>query len=221
MSATVPGPSGFDLPEFMNWDELAELPEEIARDIELWDGRPVWMRRPAKSHQRFMVRVRNAMEASARVAMGAAGAPCAKHCWEVDVETNVFFTADQSSFLTPDFLICRCRPLDEYTRAEDVVLIGEVLSRSDTPSRRDWKMERYARAGIPWYWEVELSPDKTAVAAVLAYGRVTRSMADPAATVRPLRSVSYALVDIWRPADGDIVFPHPFDIRIAWDDLAP
>lgn len=38
----------------------------------------------------------------------------------------------------------------------DVVLVGEVLSGSDTPKRREWKKARYAEAGIPWYWEVEL-----------------------------------------------------------------
>ena len=219
MSATVPEPSEFDLPEHMTWDELADLPEEVARNIELWDGLPVWVRRPATAHQRFMVRARNALETNARRAMRDAGAPCSKHCWEVDVETNVFFTADKSSFLTPDFLVRRCQPLNADTHAADVVLVGEVLSGSDTPSRRTWKMDRYARAGIPWYWEVELNADRTTVSSVRASARATLSVADPA--VKPLRPVSYALISEWRPSDGDIVLPLPFDIRISWDDLAP
>jgi hypothetical protein len=30
-----------DLPEFMTWEELERLPEEIAEQIELWNGRVV------------------------------------------------------------------------------------------------------------------------------------------------------------------------------------
>lgn len=80
-------------------------------------------------------------------------------------------------------------------------------------------MDRYARAGIPWYWEVELNSDRTAVASVRASARATLSVTDP--SVKPLRPISYALIQEWHPADGDIVLPHPFDIRITWDDLAP
>ncbi|MFF0498347.1 hypothetical protein ACFYU5_18200 [Nocardia aobensis] len=32
------------LPEYMTWEELPELPDEIAAHIELWDGRVVWLR---------------------------------------------------------------------------------------------------------------------------------------------------------------------------------
>ncbi|MGD6744945.1 hypothetical protein ACOKM3_24300 [Streptomyces sp. BH106] len=31
----------------------------------------------------------------------------------------------------------------------DTVLVGEVLSGSDTVKRRQWKMNRYAEGGIP------------------------------------------------------------------------
>ncbi|MGI5219889.1 hypothetical protein [Nocardia sp. CA-290969] len=34
-----------DLPESMTWEELDQLPEEIAAQIELWEGRVVWVRR--------------------------------------------------------------------------------------------------------------------------------------------------------------------------------
>ncbi|WP_308165226.1 hypothetical protein [Nocardia noduli] len=34
-----------DLPEFMTWEELEELPEEIAAQIELRDSRVVWVHR--------------------------------------------------------------------------------------------------------------------------------------------------------------------------------
>ncbi|GAA2044439.1 hypothetical protein GCM10009839_55080 [Catenulispora yoronensis] len=56
--------------------------------------------------------------------------------WQVEVRTDVFFAADKSSFLTPDFLIRRRLPRGADTTAADVVLVGEVLSGSDTPKRR-------------------------------------------------------------------------------------
>jgi hypothetical protein len=34
-----------DLPEYMTWEELERLPEELADRIELRDGRVVWVRR--------------------------------------------------------------------------------------------------------------------------------------------------------------------------------
>ncbi|MFC6010980.1 hypothetical protein [Nocardia lasii] len=37
----LPGVERPDLPEFMTWEELEQLPEEIADQIELWDGRVV------------------------------------------------------------------------------------------------------------------------------------------------------------------------------------
>jgi hypothetical protein len=37
----VPDVEHSDLPEFMTWEELERLPEEIAERIELWDGRVV------------------------------------------------------------------------------------------------------------------------------------------------------------------------------------
>ncbi len=51
----MPGPRGErpDLPEYMTWEELEQLPEEIAGQIELWDGRVVWLRRGPAEHQAF------------------------------------------------------------------------------------------------------------------------------------------------------------------------
>jgi hypothetical protein len=105
--------------------------------------------------------MRNALEAAARRAVAEPAGPGVEGCWQVGVETNVFFHPDKGSFLTPDFLVRRCLARGADTFAEDVALVGEVLSGSDTPKRRDWKMDRYAEAGIPWYWEVELDSAAT------------------------------------------------------------
>jgi Uma2 family endonuclease len=149
MSVAASETSDFGVPEYLSWDELQQLPDEIAGEIELWDRKVIWNRRGPVMHQRFTVRMRNAIEASARRAMRDS-ADGGGQCWDVDVETNVFFANDKSSFLTPDFMVRRCKPGDAETFASDVVLVGEVLSGSDVPKRREWKKQRYAEAGIPW-----------------------------------------------------------------------
>ncbi|MFE0460954.1 Uma2 family endonuclease [Kitasatospora sp. NPDC058965] len=220
MAAGATNESNYGVPEFLSWDELQRVPENVASEIELWDGRVVRNRRGPLEHQRFAVRMRNALESNARTAMrdrsGGDGRP---PCWQVEVETNIFFTEDKSSFLTPDFLVRRCLPRGADTSAADVVVVGEVLSGSDTPKRRAWKMDRYAEAGIPWYWEVELDSAATwDVSAVRAYELAQV----PAAglVVKPLRPAVYVPVGEWEPGDGGIDFPEPFGLRITWEDLA-
>ncbi|MFZ3558067.1 MULTISPECIES: Uma2 family endonuclease [unclassified Streptomyces] len=219
MSANTHETSGFDLPETMTWEELDELPGDIAKDIELWQGRVVWNKRPRREHQRFAVRMRNALEVNANRAMRDETCGAAQLCWEVDTENNVFFAPDKSSFLTPDFLICRCLPRDTDIFAEDTVLVGEVLSSSDTHSRVEWKKERYAEAGIPWYWEVELdSHTPRDIVSVRAYELVT--VDQPGLAAKPLRPMVYVPVGEWEPSGLGIEFHEPFPVSITWDDLA-
>ena len=211
--------SGFDVPEYLTWDELQRLPEGIAEDIELWERRVIWNRRAPFEHQESSVLMRNALLSSAQRAMRSATSESEQQCWQVGVETNVFFAADKSSFLTPDFLVRRCLPWDADTTAADVVLAGEVLSGSDTPGRVSWKKERYAEGGIPWYWEVDLdSANGGEIAAVRAYELFLIQTAE--LEVKPLRPAAYVLAGEWTPAGLDIEFPKPFDMHISWDDLA-
>lgn len=211
--------AGPGIPQVLDWDGLQQLPEEIAAQIELWERRVVWNRRGPLEHQRFTVRVRNALEADARRDMSAVSTDGAQRCWQVEVGTNVFFTPDKSSFLTPDFLVRRCLARGADTFAGDVVVAGEVLSGSDTPKRRAWKMNRYAEAGIPWYWEVELDSAGTwDVTEVRAYELVT--IPAQGLAVKPLRPSVYVEVGLWEPEGAGIEFPAPFEIRIGWEDLA-
>jgi len=220
MSASALEASGSRVPEFMTWDDLQRLPEDIAAEIELWDRRVVWNRRGPLEHQQFAVRMRNALEANARRAMqDGSGESGESPCFQVEVETNVFFATDKSSFLTPDFLVRRCLARGADTGAADVLLVGEVLSGSDTPKRRAWKMDRYAEAGIPWYWEIELDTAASwDISVVRAYELAQVSAAGLA--VRPLRSAVYILVGEWEPGDVGIEFPEPFGLQISWEDLA-
>jgi Uma2 family endonuclease len=220
MSAGALGASGSGIPDFMSWDELQQLPDEVAGEIELWDRRVIWNRRAPLVHQRFAVRMRNALESNARRAMrGWDGGEVQPPCWEVEVETNVFFAPDKSRFLTPDFLVRRCLPRAADTTAADVVLVGEVLSGSDTPKRRTWKMDRYAEAGIPWYWEIELDAGGSwDVSRVLAYELVRIPTTD--LPVKLLRPLNYLVAGEWEPTGLDISFPEPFQMDISWEDLA-
>ncbi|MFI5714666.1 Uma2 family endonuclease [Nocardia sp. NPDC051750] len=206
-----------DLPEFMTWEELERLPDEIAEQIELWDGRVVWLRRGPSEHQRFTVRMRNAVERCAR--KGMTEQP--ETCWQVDVETNVFLgTSGKSDFLTPDFMVFRCleSPFQDV-RAADALLVGEVLSPGNTESDIEAKKARYAGAGIPWYWEVTLARNVSAISTVRAYALETEPGRLPPG-VRPLRSANYLIAGEWTSANEDgIHIDFPFPITIPWTEL--
>ncbi len=219
MSANAIDASGLGVPEQLTWDELEQLPDHTADEIELWEGRVFWNRRGPLEHRRFSRRICAAIEANARQAMRKSADEGEASCWEAEVETNIFFTADKSSFLTPDFFVRRCLPRGADMTPADVVLVGEVLSGSDTPKRVEWKKARYADAGIPWYWEVELDTNRSwDIAAVRAYELIVV----PAAglEVKLLRPAIYGLVGEWEPRDVAIEFPKPFDLYISWEDLA-
>ncbi|MGV9412108.1 Uma2 family endonuclease [Nocardia sp. NPDC003693] len=205
-----------DLPEFMSWEQLDELPDEIAGQIELWAGRVVWARRGPAEDQDCPVEFRNALRRCARAAMTER----LDDCWRASVETNVFFgKTGKSDFVTPDFLVYRC--LDqEYQdiRASDVLLAGEVLSPSNTERDVEAKKARYAAAGIPWYWEVILGRNPRRIKVVRVYGLETSHGLLPDG-VAPLRPANYIVAGEWTDAVDGIDFDHPFPIHIPWTEL--
>ncbi|WP_157121649.1 Uma2 family endonuclease [Nocardia miyunensis] len=214
----------------MTWEELELLPEEIAGQIELWNGRVVWARRGPAEHQDCTVEFRNALRRCAR----ADTAERPDRCWRVSVETNVFLgDTGKSDFLTPDFLVYGCLA-ERYQdiRASDVHLVGEVLSPSNTPRDIETKKMRYAAAGIPWYWEVLLGRDPHPTTIVRAYGLESGPAQLPSG-VTSLRPANYIIAGEWRSGisaaeDGmdcdvfdpaGITFDFPFPIRIPWSEL--
>lgn len=206
-----------DLPEYMTWAELEQLPEEIAAQIELWDGRVVWLRRGPAEHQAFTFALTSALKNSARKAM----TELPQQCWRVDFETNVFFgDTGKSDFVTPDFLTYRClaKPYQDI-RAAEVVLVGEVLSPSNSQTDMEEKKAKYARAGIPWYWEIALARDKSEIAYVHAYALATEVDNLPPG-VRALHTANYILAGSWSPSDSSaITIEFPFPITITWSEL--
>ncbi|MFD4403417.1 Uma2 family endonuclease [Nocardia sp. NPDC058499] len=206
-----------ELPEYMTWEELEQLPEEIAAQIELWDGRVVWVRRGPAEHQVFTNRLWAALEQHTR----EISRTTPDQCWRVTTETNVFLgAAGKSDFLTPDFLVHRClgSPYQDI-RVPDTLLVGEVLSPSNTQSDMEAEKARYAGAGIPWYWEVTLAREESAIAMIRAYALETRP-GDLPPGVRPLHEANYLMAGEWTPAGGEGVrIEFPFPITIPWSAL--
>jgi hypothetical protein len=81
------------------------------------------------------------------------------------------------------------------------------------------KKARYARAGIPWYWEVTLATHHSEIAHIHAYTLTPEvKPADPGITV--LHRANYVLAGAWSPADsGAVSINHPFPIGISWSEL--
>ncbi|MEU6184338.1 Uma2 family endonuclease [Nocardia sp. NPDC047038] len=205
------------LPEYMTWEELERLPEEIASQIELWNGRVVWVGRGPSEHQTFT----NLIWSALRRCAGQDMSKHTQHCWRVTTETNVFLgRTGKSDFLTPDFLVHRCLETPyQDVRGDDTLLVGEVLSPSNTQADIEAKKVRYASAGIPWYWEVTLAREASAIAIVRAYAVETGHAQLPEG-VHPLHPSNYLMVGEWTPGDsGGIEIDFPFPIAIPWSEL--
>ena len=126
----------------------------------------------------------------------------------------------KSDFVTPDFLVHRCLPPGADVRATDTVLVGGVLSPSNTPAQVAAKKARYANARIPSYWEVDLTPDLTGIGALRVY-ILEVGHAELPPGVRPLHEANYLLAGEWTSdAGAGISFPYPFPIEIRWPALA-
>lgn len=122
--------------------------------------------------------------------------------------------------MTPDFFVHRRLELPyQDIRADDVRLVGEVLFPGNTRTDIEARKRRYADAGIPWYWEVHLAREASAIAIVRAYVLETGPGSLPEG-VHPLHAANYLLVGEWTPADTDgIEIAFPFPINISWQDL--
>ncbi|MGV9721759.1 Uma2 family endonuclease [Nocardia beijingensis] len=206
-----------DLPESMTWEELVRLPKEIAEQIELWDGRVVWVGREPGEHQVSTRRLTDSLERCVQKSMSDEP----EHCWRVSSETSLFLgPTGKSDFLTPDFLVYRCHESpDQDVRGSDVLLVGEVVSPSNTQTDIEAKKCRYASAGIPWYWEVTLAREVNAIAVVRAYGLDIGHARLPDGA-QPLHSANYIVAAEWTHENSDsLEFSRPFPIAIPWTEL--
>ncbi|PSR66849.1 Uma2 family endonuclease [Nocardia sp. MDA0666] len=204
------------LPEHLTWDELSALPDEIVERIELWDGRVVWTPHCPSEHHEFTNLLWNRL----RTCVKALEAD-PEQCWRVSTGTSVFFGCiGMSDFVTPDFMIYRCLPEPyQYVRSDRVVLVGEVLTPSNSDADTEAKKARYARAGIPWYWEVTLATHRSEIAHIHAYTLIPE-VKPPDPGIPVLHRANYVLAGAWFPADaGAATINHPFPISIPWSEL--
>ncbi|MFC9897609.1 Uma2 family endonuclease [Nocardia sp. NPDC127579] len=207
-----------ELPKYMTWDELGDLPDEVAGEIELWDGRVVWARTGSPAHQNYSVEFRNALKKRA----ADEAERNTRDCWRATTETNVFLSHHhKNDFLTPDFMVYRCLPDEfEYVHHNDVALVGEVESPSNTSTDIEHKKARYAAAGIPWYWHVQLSRHPRRVAGVTVFA-LLRDITEVLPGVSPLHPSNYIAIAEWNPEDDPdgIQINLPFPIVIPWEEL--
>jgi Uma2 family endonuclease len=143
-------PGWFDeLPESMSEAEYRELPEDIARTIEVVYGHVLKCESPAPRHNRIARRLSFALE-SARSSSG----PCLTVETDVDV---VLWRVPRFTFRRPDVVVYEC--IDDPTRkptAQETVMVAEVTSPSTAQEDLLDKKAQYASAGIPLYLVIVL-----------------------------------------------------------------
>ncbi|GII75148.1 hypothetical protein Sru01_01300 [Sphaerisporangium rufum] len=145
-------------------EEYEQLPEEIARAIEIVDGHVVYCAAPTPNHQTAGRRLANMLERHARAVM-AQGHECLTVNNDVDLRLRDVPLLNRR----PDVALYRCLDEErgERLRAEHALLVVEIVSPgSETQDTTD-KLGEYAKAGIPHYWIVRL--DRTGVSIIERY----------------------------------------------------
>ncbi|HEX8865367.1 MAG TPA: Uma2 family endonuclease [Lentzea sp.] len=127
-------------------EDVLALPEDNSQRIELVDGMLYVSPLGTAVHQRLV------FEASYSL-RGA----CPKE-FETTIELNVQFDGDR--LFIPDFTVLKKRGAKGLTvPAADVLLIGEVLSRSTKVNDLVVKRQMYAEAGVPYYLIIDPAND--------------------------------------------------------------
>ena len=143
-------PGWFDeLPESMSEEEYRELPEDVARTIEVVYGHVIKCESPAPRHNRIARRLSFALE-SAR--------PPAGPCLTVETDVNVvLWRVPRFTFRRPDVVVYEC--IDDPARkpaAQQTVMVAEVTSPGTAQEDLLDKKAQYASAGIPLYLVIVL-----------------------------------------------------------------
>lgn len=120
--------------------------EEQCAGIEIVDGMVVVRPSASKRHNRLARILANALDA-------AAGSD-----WNADTDFDVRLQDVPLTNRRPDVVVYRADSIDIIpTRPEHVLLVAEVVSPGSETTDRIVKLDQYARAGIQFYWRVELS----------------------------------------------------------------
>ncbi len=126
--------------EYESWSE------EQCAGIEIVDGMVVVSPSASKRHNRLARILANALDA-------AAGPD-----WNADTDFDVRLQDVPLTNRRPDVVVYRADTIDiSPTLPEHVLLVVEIVSPGSETTDRIVKFEQYARAGIPFYWRVELT----------------------------------------------------------------
>ena len=143
-------PGWFDeLPESMTEAEYRDLPEDIARTVEVVYGHVIKCESPTPRHNRIARRMANALESSRSPAD-----PCLTVETDIDV---VLWRVPRFTFRRPDVVVYEC--IDDATRkptAQETVLVVEVTSPTTAKEDLLDKKAQYAASGIPLYLVIVL-----------------------------------------------------------------
>jgi Uma2 family endonuclease len=179
-------PRWFDeLPESMTEAEYHDLPEEVARTIEIVYGHVIKCESPVPRHNRIARRLSYALE-SARPPAG----PCLTVETEIDV---VLWRVPRFTFRRPDVVVYEC--LDDPARkptAQETVMAVEVTSPTTAQEDLLDKKTQYASAGIPLYLVIVLT-EKYDIAEILEFHL------DAAASAYRLYAVHRSVLDLEQP----------------------
>ena len=163
-------------------EDVLQLPEDNSQRIELVDGMLYVSPLGTSEHQHLVF----------EAAYSLRGA-CPKE-FQTTIELNVQFDGDR--LFIPDFTVLKRRGLRSLTvPAADVLLIGEVISRSTKVNDLVVKRHMYAEAGVSYYLIID--PAKGA----------------PKATLLELGEAG-AYVEIARSENGVLTIERPFPVTI-------
>jgi Uma2 family endonuclease len=136
--------------EYESWSE------EQCAGIEIVDGMVVVSPSASKRHNRLARILANALDA-------AGGAD-----WNADTDFDVRLQDVPLTNRRPDVVVYRADSIDVTpTRPDQVLLVAEIVSPGSETTDRVVKLDQYARAGIAFYWRVELTA--TGIPVVYSY----------------------------------------------------
>ncbi|MFI9633181.1 Uma2 family endonuclease [Nocardia sp. NPDC051929] len=132
----------------MTEEQYRQLPEGVAREIEVVHGHVIVCESPVPEHNRVARRLAGSMEEL------PSAAPCIRVEMDIDV---VLWRIPKFTFRRPDVTVYRCLPeRGAKPEAADALIIVEVSSPSTAAEDLLDKKVQYARAGIPLYLVVVL-----------------------------------------------------------------
>ncbi|WP_435592077.1 Uma2 family endonuclease [Nocardia sp. bgisy118] len=184
-----------------------DMPEDIARTLEIRDGMIVHCESPSPNHVAISDNIKAALREAVSKRLG--DAPCLRASGELDMlVSEVPF-----HYKRPDAIVYRCidEPRGKWKTkptASDTLLVVEVVSPNTVTADLVEKRAEYARLSIPYYWIVRMVQDD-----------------GPASSIEMLRLTAdgtYVRENMSLRARGDLVavdVADPLDVTISWNQL--